>query len=219
MQDPLSTALDLKALNRGGIDVVRRPTGGRAVLHWNDITYSCVFSSSMAAMGVSLRQTYALLGRCLMAGLKLAGVSCAAQDSTAEFVATKRDLTLPCFLSPNRDEIMTNGKKLIGSAQKRTTGAVLQHGSMPLDASFRRLPEFLTLSEVERGRLRALLEKKCVCLREASPDIDAGRVIECMVKGFAETLLLDTKESSWNNDELAEIDAGLVATQPLPFSP
>ena len=51
------------------------------------------------------------------------------QDSSMVFDQTKRDIKLPCFLAPNRDEIMIKGKKLIGSAQKRTAGAVLQHGS------------------------------------------------------------------------------------------
>lgn len=201
------THLDRDALARAGIEWVKRPTGGRAVLHWNDITYSCAFSSRIPEFGNTVRESYALLCRCLMSGLALAGITSAAQDSAAEFAATKRDLGLPCFLSPNRDEIMAGGKKLAGSAQKRTGDAVLQHGSIPVDGSFRRLPGFLALSGGERDWQKALLEKKCACLREIVPHIDKEHVIDGLIRGFALTMGFDAVEKGWGRDELARITA------------
>ena len=205
MQDP-ATLLDFGALARGGLEWVKRPTGGRAVLHWNDITYSCVFSTHLSCFGNTIRQTYALFSRCLMNGLATAGVDCRAQDSEAEFTATKRDLKLPCFLSPNRDEIMARGKKLAGSAQKRTGDAVLQHGSIPVDGSFRQLPEFLAMPAAGRERQKTLLGKKCICLEEMAPDSDKEYFIDCLIKGFVEVLGIKASEKAWDEEELSEIN-------------
>ena len=205
MQDP-SALLDHKELAHRGIEWVKRPTGGRAVLHWNDITYSCVFSSELTSFGKTIRQTYALFGRCLMNGLATAGITCRAQDSAAEFIATKRDIALPCFLSPNRDEIMAMGKKLAGSAQKRTGDAVLQHGSIPVDGSFRQLPEFLVMQAAERERQKTLLGKKCICLGEIVPAIDKKNLIDCLIKGFVEVLGITMSEKAWDEEELSEIN-------------
>jgi lipoyl(octanoyl) transferase len=204
MQDP-ETHLDREALVCSGIDWVKRPTGGRAVLHRNDITYSCIFPVQSPSFGNTIRQSYALLSRCLLSGLELAGIACNAQDSAAEFAAAKRTLKLPCFLSPNRDEIMAEGKKLVGSAQKRTGKAVLQHGSIPVDGSFRQLPDYLVLPPFERDRQKTLLEKKCICLREIMPDIDREKTVDCLIKGFVGILGFDAVEKPWNEKELAEI--------------
>jgi lipoate-protein ligase A len=114
-------------------------------------------------------------------------------------------MKLPCFLSPNRGEIMAAGKKLVGSAQKRTAAAVLQHGSIPLDASFRRLPEFLSLSQEERTRQRMLLEIKCICVNEINPAVDYEKLSACLIKGFTEILKFSAFEKPWNEKELKEI--------------
>jgi lipoate-protein ligase A len=140
-----------------------------------------------------------------MAGLTLAGIPCGSHASTAEYAGTKREIKLPCFLSPNRSEIMVQGKKIAGSAQKRTTSAVLQHGSIPLDGSFRRLPEFLAIPPDEQTRLRGLLDKKCICVNEINPAVDYDKLSLCLIKGFTETLKFSAFEKPWEDKELEEI--------------
>jgi lipoate-protein ligase A len=100
---------------------------------------------------------------------------------------------------------LAHGKKLVGSAQKRTTNAVLQHGSIPLDDSFRRLPEFLLLSREERARQRILLEKKCACINEIIPSIDFDKLSACLIKGFTDVLSVPAVNKSWNEEELDRI--------------
>ena len=200
--------LDLDALSRNTVDWVRRPTGGRAILHANDITYSCVFPLRLSMMGSTINETYALLSRCLMSGLSIAGIACVAQDASAvaEFAATKRDLKLSCFLAPNRNEIMVSGKKLAGSAQKRTANGCLQHGSLPIDGTFRRLPDFLALSQDERERQKALFEKKCVCLDEVKHGLEKDDIIDCLIGGFSEVLGIRAENKNWEKEELQEIE-------------
>jgi lipoate-protein ligase A len=197
--------LDKKTMNESGIEWVSRPTGGRAVLHWNDLTYAFAFPPDIDGFGRTINQSYAVVSSCLRHGLALAGIVSETHDSSMEYSAAKRNMRLPCFLSPNRNEIMVQGKKLVGSAQKRTTYAVLQHGSIPLDGSFRRLPEFLSLSQEERTRQRLLLEKKCICVNEVNPTVDYEKLSACLIKSFTKVLSVPAVSKSWNEEELERI--------------
>ena len=211
MQKDLSI-LDKDSMSRAGIALVTRPTGGRAVLHAGDFTYACVFPQGVREMGGSIGESYAVISRCLRRGLDLAGIASATHDSAAEYEATKRDVRLPCFLAPNRNEIMVGGRKLVGSAQKRSAGAVLQHGSIPFDATFRRLPEFLAISSEERARMTLSLEKKCVCVHEIDPAIGLEFLTDCLLRGFIETLPFPVYEKPWDERELEEIAARVERT-------
>lgn len=206
MQDPEKT-LDMKALAARGIDWVQRPTGGRAILHWNDLTYAIAFPTTCAALGTTITQTYGIISRCLMAGLARTGIQCTSHDSASDYAATKRETKLPCFLSPNRNEIMVNGKKLVGSAQKRGGKAVLQHGSIPLDGNFRKLPEFCKIGSEERTLQEKMLLEKCTCIREIDPGIDAALLIDRLTGGFADTLGFKIQEYSWEEDEYLAMNA------------
>jgi lipoyl(octanoyl) transferase len=208
MQRP-DAILDRKAMAENGVEWVARPTGGRAVLHWNDLTYAFIFPAAAEGLGGTVNESYAVVSSCLRRGLELAGIPSETHHSSTEYSATARNLRLPCFLSPNRNEIMVQGRKLVGSAQKRTTYGVLQHGSIPLDGSFRRLPEFLALSSDERERQRNLLEKKCVCVQEIGPEINYKKLSPCIIKGFTETLKFTAIEKPWDGEELEKIRSAL----------
>ncbi|MCU0608180.1 MAG: lipoate--protein ligase family protein [Chitinispirillaceae bacterium] len=196
---------DKEAMKRHRIASVRRLTGGRAVLHGDDITYACIFPRSVRAMGGSIHETYEIISGCLIRGLALAGIVCETHDSCIEYAATKRNLTLPCFLSPNRNEIMVSGRKLVGSAQKRTAGAVLQHGSIPLGTLFRRLPEFLALDETGRRQQQEMVVKKCACVNELVKNIMPDKLAGYLIEGFVETLPFYAREKPWQEHELREI--------------
>jgi lipoate-protein ligase A len=120
--------VDLEFCRRNGIDVVRRMTGGKLVLHHREITYSVV-SSDTAAFTATLAGSYKLISRALMRGLELMGLAPTSAAKAPPFYA-KSDL--PCFSHPAQDEIEIGGRKIIGSAQKRSGTGFLQHGSIPL---------------------------------------------------------------------------------------
>ena len=112
-----------------GIGLVRRITGGKLVLHDREITYA-VASSDAGIFSDTLRDSYRLISRALMEGLVLMGLSPnLAEASPPAYIRG----TMPCFALPARDEIEIAGRKIIGSAQKRTGAAFLQHGSVPLE--------------------------------------------------------------------------------------
>jgi len=142
-----------------------------------------------------------------MNGLMLSGVKCLPHDSPLDNSLVKRQAKLPCFLAPNRHEIMVMGKKLVGSAQKRTSRAVLQHGSIPVTRAFRLLPRYLQLTIEERSRQEELLEQKTICIREINPALLQKDLIGSLVKGFCDTLGLQSIAGSWSVPEIQAIEA------------
>lgn len=107
-----------------GVDAVRRPTGGRALLHHREITYSV---TGPARPGESLSSTYREINKLLIAALAAIGVKA---DESQSSEAAERPGTLPCFATPAEGELVAGGAKLVGSAQLREDGAFLQHGSV-----------------------------------------------------------------------------------------
>jgi len=205
MQSP-STELDLDALRMHGVDWVRRPTGGRAVLHHGDITYSCIFPKSITEMGSGITQTYRLLTKCLIDGLAGASVKCTTHDSDTELKNVKREVKLPCFLAPNRDEIMVNGKKLVGSAQKRSADAVLQHGSIPITDDYRRLPEYLQIDISEKIKQTELLKSKSCYINELTSGVSFDSLTKCLMNGFASVLPFEFEVTPWTSLEEEKIN-------------
>jgi len=198
--------LNLEAVRAGGAGWVRRPTGGRAILHDGDLTYSCAFHRSLKEMGGSIAETYRLISKCLMDGLDRASIKCIAHDSDGGLKGIGREVKLPCFLAPNRDEIMVSGKKLVGSAQKRTAGAVLQHGSIPITNAFRQLPRYLRIDDAERDRqINLLIEKSC-CVDELVPGATFESLAACLMEGFSAVLPFEFEVMPWTEREEEDIN-------------
>lgn len=115
------------ALERAGVGWVRRVTGGRAVLHGRDLTYSIAAPESALAPG--LRASYGVVADALLAALASLGVSATRSPAASRAPASS---VFDCFERPAADEICLGGRKLSGSAQRRVGGALLQHGSIRL---------------------------------------------------------------------------------------
>lgn len=115
---------DLVRAHERGVEFVRRPTGGRAVLHHREVTYSV--TAPTALLG-SLRESYATINRLLLQGLRLLNVD--AREAAPAGMAPKPDVA-PCFMVPVQGEIVAGGRKLVGSAQVRENDTLLQHGSL-----------------------------------------------------------------------------------------
>ena len=124
---PAAGEYDAGAMDARGIDVVRRPTGGRAVLHHRELTYSVVFADGVLG---APREAYASVNRGLVAGLRELGV--AAELSAGGHGQAPPPSLAPCFREPAPGEVVVAGRKLVGSAQYREGGVTLQHGSLLL---------------------------------------------------------------------------------------
>jgi lipoate-protein ligase A len=151
-------------------------------------------------MGRGITETYRVIAGCLMNGLGRGGIECAAHDS-GMVRELGRETKLPCFLAPNREEIMVGGKKLIGSAQKRSAGAVLQHGSIPLTDAYRRLPKYLRINDAERLKQTELLAAKSCCVGELIRENTFESVVRCLMDGFSAVLPFKGEVTPWSREE------------------
>ena len=128
----IEDAVDTDACKQLGFDVVRRITGGRAVLHHTELTYSIIARTDNPLFPNTVLGTYKVIAAGLLAGLKYLGINAemvSRADHTSHLV--KKDTKAPaCFSSPSWYEIVADHKKIIGSAQRRLSGAFLQHGSI-----------------------------------------------------------------------------------------
>jgi lipoate-protein ligase A len=128
---------DLQLARARGIDFVRRPTGGRAILHHREITYSVAAPDT--AFG-ALRESYRTINRLLLEALRTLGVDA---RETASSSRPPVPSLAPCFEAPVAGELVAGGRKLVGSAQVRDGNAFLQHGSILVDDDQHLLTELL----------------------------------------------------------------------------
>jgi lipoate-protein ligase A len=121
---PATGLYDLAKIRSAGLDVVRRPTGGRAILHHREVTYSVTAPVKDA---LPLRETYSQINRILQTGLSHLGVM---TEPVPRSPATRPPSARSCFEMPAEGELVAAGCKLVGSAQWRDERALLQHGSI-----------------------------------------------------------------------------------------
>ncbi len=145
------TDVDRARLAERGWDVVRRLTGGRAILHADELTYGVALPGTHSLAAGTILDSYRRLSGALLDGLRslslIAHADARAEDSPK--------LNGPvCFEVPSAYEITAQGKKLIGSAQVRKFGGVLQHGSLPLTGDLGRIAEVLSFAD-ESARIDA----------------------------------------------------------------
>jgi lipoate-protein ligase A len=137
--------VDLEGCRRLGVDVVRRPTGGRAILHDRELTYSVALPASVLGQDGGVLPSYYRLSLALQDGLlRLGAPATLAPESAAGGVAAHGPV---CFDRPSAHEILLYGRKLVGSAQMRRGGGLLQHGSILIEPRIETLRACLRLPE------------------------------------------------------------------------
>ena len=185
-------SLDLDACRRDGIEWVRRMTGGRAVLHQQELTYSIIIPERY--MPSSVLQSYQLLSQGLLNGLRRLGL-------TAELAegGRRQHRTNLCFDAPSWYELVLDGKKVIGSAQARKQGMLLQHGSIPIHTEPARLAFYLPAqSESAKEHLYRRALQKSACLSHwLGSDVCEDGIIEAFITGFQHAF-----GGRWHDDAL-----------------
>ena len=181
------TNIDSEKCARDGIGIVRRPTGGRAILHAEELTYSV----AMYAGRRTILEIYNEISSALVQGLKLFGVDVSLQRSQSNFSEQyKQASSIPCFTSSARYEIEWKGRKLVGSAQRRYRSGdrdiVLQHGSILCGPAHRRLAEYVAVgTQALSEGLRRDLRDRTVDLSEiCGGAIDMRWLSQCVRTGF-----------------------------------
>ncbi len=184
--------VDLNRLISRGWDIVRRPTGGRAILHTDELTYSVIGPRTDPRLEGGLMDSYGRISRALFQALLNLGL-------TVKIHAGKNPLAYQqpiCFENPSDFEITVNGKKIIGSAQARKKFSILQHGSLPLTGDLTRITEVLVFpSEVERSVAKSLLlEKAATVSNYLGQEISWKTAAESFRTAFSESLNIDFVE-------------------------
>jgi len=178
--------IDFAKTTRDGIDVVKRPTGGRAIFHSEEITYSVVFPLSF---GLSPKEIYKSVSEALITGLKFYDEKLfetmleSIQPNFPEILKTNSGSI--CFASTAKNEVKYSGKKLIGSAQKKMKNVVLQHGSILCGTKHRELINYLKLSELNKEILSDEITRKTIEIETIlNEKVDYKRLRNCLTLGF-----------------------------------
>lgn len=182
------SAVNRKLCLQAGIDVVRRSTGGRAVYHESELTYALAVRAANPLFSANVKESYATISKGLLAGLKNLGLE--AQFASPRHIQRKQtDVRQKniCFLSPSWYEIMVEGRKLIGSAQRRLRGTILQQGSIPLKNNDKFL-EICNFPDAQTDLMRSVWAQKTAGLWDYIEPLPLDKVKEALIRGFEETL-------------------------------
>jgi len=185
---------------------VRRPTGGRAILHTDELTYSVIAPDSEPRVRGGILKSYRQLSTGLLAGLRALGADV---FQAQEEKALNSQKSAVCFDTPSNYEITVRGKKLIGSAQVRRRGMVLQHGSLPLSGDLTRV--FACLRTVGPGSDQPrqnpaewgdwLLARACTLEQALGRGVSFREAADALAKGFASALNLQLEPGDLSEDE------------------
>ncbi len=170
-----------------GMDIVTRPTGGRAVLHSEELTYSVIFKSNKP-----IQELYKDISIAIMNGLKKLDPKLEELSFTSKtpdlLKLIRTGMYNLCFNSSVKNEINYKGKKLVGSAQRKFGDVVLQHGSILIGNHHKNIVNYLNISGEERSKMLKEIDEKTICLNNITQrNIDYSEVSKTVFKGFKET--------------------------------
>ncbi|HLS90187.1 MAG TPA: lipoate--protein ligase family protein [Limnochordia bacterium] len=205
----LENEIDLVMCKSLGIDVVRRPTGGRAVLHDVEVTYSLILPEESGIIPKGITESYRAVSEGIVRGLASLGldakmVSLRRKGDKAPSTQAPRSgryvitveapdqgsASAACFDSPSWYEVTVGGKKIVGSAQMRRMGVLLQHGSIPLELDAEKFFACLKFpSRESRKRAKAAFLARATSVREElGRDVSFIEVSEAIAQGLKEAL-------------------------------
>jgi lipoate-protein ligase A len=178
------TDVDTRACAAHGVEIVRRPTGGQALLHGADLTYAVAMPRPPGPDG-AVGAVYCRLAGGLIAGLAALGV-------VAEVASHRGKTGAACFASLRGSDLRVGGRKLVGSAQRNRDDGILQHGSVLLDRLGFDETDLLSFpDEAARAAERARLVDSTVTLGELGVHLPSRTVATALTSGFAQALHLD----------------------------
>lgn len=195
------TDVDLPRLVGHGWEVVRRPTGGRAVLHTNELTYSVIAPPNEPHVAGTVLELYRRLAQALVQALNLLSLPVEINENSSAVRSVNPNPV--CFEVPSTYEITVGGKKLIGSAQARRKEGVLQHGSLPLSGDLTRILQVLAFSdEASRARAAERLLSRATTVKSAlARQVLWDEAAQAFIRAFKSELALDLQPGSLSEQE------------------
>ncbi|WP_407408595.1 biotin/lipoate A/B protein ligase family protein [Peribacillus sp.] len=203
------TEIDLAEVERQGLGFVRRPTGGRAVLHEHELTYSVIVPESYPGMPNTVTEAYRVISEGILKGFRNLGLD--AYFSVPETEQDKEMLKSPkssvCFDAPSWYELVVEGRKVAGSAQTRQKGVILQHGAILLELDEEKLFSVFKFSDDKvKEKMKNNLRNKAVAINDiAGRKITISEAKVAFENGFSEGLSIDLKPYVLSEKQLQEV--------------
>ena len=200
--------VDMNNLVAQGWDIVRRPTGGRAILHTDELTYSVIGLQEDPNLSGTVLESYQRLSVALLKALEMLGLPARAEAHPS--IPQGSDSPGPiCFEVPSTYEITVGGKKIVGSAQARKKGSILQHGSLPLKGDLGRITNALALTEAERQSARIRIRARAATIEDIRGYAPSWEIAaEAFQRAFESTLNLElhpAQLSAWEEERAQEL--------------
>ena len=183
--------INLEKAKRDNIDVVVRPTGGRAILHSEEITYSVIIPYNAV---LTAKTVYEKISNALAFGLAIYDNRLGdteLENQQPDFPELlKQPSGMLCFASTAKNEVKLNGKKIIGSAQRKMNKVLLQHGSILCGTFHQNLTDYLNYDQTKIDALKTELADKTTEIESITNEkVDYSKLSECLIEGF---------EKGWN---------------------
>lgn len=197
--------IDLDAVKRHGLGFVRRPTGGRGVLHDKELTYSVIVSEDHPNMPQTVTEAYRVISEGILQGFRLLGLDAyfAVPKTEEEREGLKNPRSAVCFDAPSWYELVVEGRKVAGSAQTRQKGVILQHGSILLDIDEDKLFDLFNYSnERVRERMQRNFRNKAVAINALlDKPVSKDDVRTAFKEGFEKGLNITLEPYTLTDDE------------------
>lgn len=188
--------LNIEKAHLDGIDLVKRPTGGRAILHSEELTYSVIFPINIKS---SARNIYHEINNAIKNGLHLYDEKLSLvelEETQADFNKLyKEEISSICFAFSAKSEIKYSGKKLVGSAQRKFGNVILQHGSILCGGFHKKVINYLNISQENLSPVLAEIEATTTDLNSIlGTEINYKGLEFSITKGFEEYFKIDMEE-------------------------
>ena len=198
--------INMNAVKELGLGFVRRPTGGRGVLHDEELTYSVIVSENHPKMPKSVTEAYRVISEGILKGFHLLGLDAyfAIPRSEEQKSTLKNPRSAVCFDAPSWYELVVEGRKVAGSAQTRQQGVILQHGSILLDLDEDKLFQLFNYSnERVKERMQKSFKEKAVAINSLTDNrITIDMAKDAFKKGFADGLGIQLEDYQLSLEEL-----------------
>jgi lipoyl(octanoyl) transferase len=195
--------VDVAGLQEHGWETVRRPTGGRAILHTDELTYSVIAPVTEPQVAGSVLESYNRLACALLYAARSLGLDARSNPLSAELSGQHGSSNPVCFEVPSAYEITVDGKKLIGSAQARRKEGVLQHGSLPLAGDLARITEALAFPDesARHSAAQRLLARATTVESILGHAVPWGQAAQAFCRGFESELGLHLEPGEFSDSE------------------
>ncbi|TRZ37611.1 lipoate--protein ligase family protein [Niallia circulans] len=202
--------IDMDAVKELNLGFVRRPTGGRGVLHEHELTYSVIVSEEHPDMPKTVTEAYRVISEGILQGFHLLGLDAyfSVPKTEAQKASLKNPRSAVCFDAPSWYELVVEGRKVAGSAQTRQKGVILQHGSILLDLDEDKLFRLFKYSNDRiKEKMQAAFKEKAVAINAITDkQITIDMAKKAFKEGFERGLNIELQEYELSPQQLEYVE-------------